>query len=108
MVEPAHREYGLRTPDGNSHYGAFINRPIVTEQDRAVLGTVLRQFARELGWPEDEFVGRYKWTSRVITPEDISFSLEDPSVAPPLQQGPPPGVVPDQLPPPEPVRASGE
>jgi hypothetical protein len=108
VVEPAHREYGLQSPDGKSHYGSFIARPITTEQERGVLATVLRQFARELGWPEEEFVGRYKWTSRVITPEDIAFNLEDPAVAPALQEGPPPGVVPDQLPPAEPVRATGE
>lgn len=106
MVEPAHREYGLQSPDGKSHWGSFIGRPITNEQERAVMSTVLYQFALELGWNVDEFVDRYKWTSRVVTPEEVTFGLTDPSVAPPLQQGPLP--IPAQLPPPEPIRATGE
>lgn len=108
MAESARREYGLQTPDGKSHWGAFIGRPITNEQERASLSSVLRQFARELGWSEEEFASRYRWTSRVVTPEDIQFGLDDPSVVSSLPQASAPGVVPDQLPPTEPIRATGE
>lgn len=97
------REYGIVSPNGESHFGTFINRPLATEQDRAIVAIALKQLANELGFDTDEFVNRYRWTSRTVTDEGTRYTLEDPQVTPSLQQQPVPDVVQ-----PEPIQASSD
>jgi hypothetical protein len=97
------REYGIISPNGQSHWGSFIQRPLATEQDRSLLSIALHRLAHELGFDEDEFVNRFRWTTRTVTEEDTRFTVDDPSVAPGLQQqaAPVPSTVT-----PEPIQAS--
>jgi hypothetical protein len=75
-------EYGLKLPNGSVHWGQYGDRPIGTEAERSVMLLVLRKIAADVGFPEAEFLNRYQWVSRDITPRDTSFSIDDPDIAP--------------------------
>jgi hypothetical protein len=94
-----YRQYGIISPNGESHWGSFIQRPLGTEQERSVLSVVLHQLAQELGFDEAVFVNNFRWTSRTFTVESDTFPIDDPAV---LQQG---ALVPDTIQP-EPIQAS--
>lgn len=92
MVDTApYVEYGLQTPDGQLHWGSFQGRPLGTEAERTVLVLVLRKTAQECCWPEEEFVGRYSWVPRTVQPHEGTHAIDDPAVAPPLENGTPDG-----------------
>jgi hypothetical protein len=65
------------------------------------MSLVLHKTAEELGWPEDEFMNRFRWVPREVTPSDNRYMVDDPSVAPPLGQ-----TIPNSLPEPEPIKES--
>lgn len=75
-------EYGIKLPNGSVHWGQYGDRPIGTEADRAVMLLVLQKIASDVGFPEEEFLGRYRWVSRTVSPREDSFAIDDPAVAP--------------------------
>lgn len=93
----SHTEYGIQSPNGQTSWGVFIGRPLETEQDRATLSIILHKTAQELGWPDDDFVDRFRWVTRTISEDPGQFKLDDPEVV---------EVVPESAPPPRPVRAT--
>lgn len=79
-------EYGIETPDGSIHWGAFLGRSLATEQDRSLMLLVLQKTAQELGWPEEAFVNRFRWVPRTVIVDEFRYQLDDLGLAPPLGQ----------------------
>jgi hypothetical protein len=75
-------EYGLQLPNGDIHWGQYLNRPIRTEAERGQMAVVLHRTALECGFDEEEFVSRYNWVSRGITTNPRTWEIDDPEVAP--------------------------
>lgn len=87
-------EYGLQLPNGEVHWGQYLNRPIKTEADRALMAAVLHRTAGECGFEEDEFVARYNWVARGITAVPGVWEIDDPEIAPKPDQAAPAAVAP--------------
>ena len=82
-------EYGLVLPDGNVSWSQWLGRPFSTVLDRVSIIELLKRTAAQVGFPEDDFLSRYGWTSREVTmtktyrDEPITLvSLTDPSIFP--------------------------
>jgi hypothetical protein len=84
----AETEYGVELPNGTIQWGVALGRPLSTVQERALFNQAVHNTAKEVGWPEDEFVGRYKWRSRDIEVNERSkWALDDETIAvvPPVE-----------------------
>lgn len=92
-------EYGLQLPNGDVHWGSYLNRPINTEAERSVMALVLHKTAEECGFDEDEFVGRYQWVRRTVEVDPKKWVIDHPDIAPsldpPAQNGQPVVEVPE-------------
>jgi len=78
----AETEYGVELPNGDVHWGTALGRPITTPEARKTFLEIVQNTAREIGYPEDEFVGRYKWRTRDIEVSLKPWQLTDPSALP--------------------------
>lgn len=88
----AETEYGVELPDGTIHWGVALGRPIGTPGERKLFLDIVRNTSREIGYPEDEFVGRYKWRTRSINVAKTTYDLSDPTVLPPEEPESEPNV----------------
>jgi hypothetical protein len=90
MSEPTepYTEYGLQAPNGQVSWGTAVGRPINTEAERQVVVLVLRRTAEELGYPEDEFLSRFRWVPRTVQILDRTHAVDDAEVAPPIEVAP--------------------
>jgi hypothetical protein len=78
----AETEYGVELPNGDVHWGIALTRPIATPEDRKQFLEIVKNTAKEIGFPEDEFVKGYKWRTRDITVSGTTWHLTDPSALP--------------------------
>jgi hypothetical protein len=81
-VVEEHLEYGLQLPNGQVTWGTAIGRPINTEPERQLVVLVLRKTAEELGFPEAEFLSRFKWVPRNVQRIDRLHSIDDSAIVP--------------------------
>lgn len=79
----AETEYGIELPNGNVQWGTALSRPIGTPEERKAFLEAVKGTAREIGYPEDDFVKGYKWRTRDITVSGTTWHLADPSALPP-------------------------
>lgn len=84
-------EYGILAPNGEIHWGSLLGHPLNTQDERTVMNLVLRKTAQEFLWPEEEFAGRYQWATRTVQVHDVYRAIDDPAVAPPIENGAPNG-----------------
>ncbi len=81
-------EFGLKLPNGNIQWGTALTQPITTETERSTMIQIVSLTAERLGWPPEEFVGRYRWVSRTVIEDNGEYALDDPAVAPPITPSP--------------------
>lgn len=86
-AETTYIEYGIRLPNGQVHWGSYSGRPIDTPETRRIFVDVLRKTADDLGFSQDEFLGRYAWQGRHVRLLDLGeVPITSEAAAPPLPE----------------------
>ena len=78
-------QYGLRTPNGEVHWGSWSGVSFDQPLDRAMMIAKLQQTAKDCEWQIDEFVNRYAWVTRhqraIVRYEDGGeYAISDPEI----------------------------